>query len=97
LDELPYYYDSPLFGRRGPYKTEADARKDAEAELGYYKWISEHEIGLASAVMFGGIMYMSLKHPDKMAPVLQSLTSLISESVKGTGEIIKGIGEVVPG
>lgn len=92
-----YYYDSPLLGQRGPFPTEQEARRVAEQELGYYKWISEHEIGIAASMMFGGLMFMSLKHPDKMAGVLQAMTSMITESAKGTGEILKGLGEVIPG
>ena len=92
-----WYYDSPTFGKLGPYKSEADARDAAEKELGLIQWIAEHELAIFGAIMFGGLTYMVAKNPEKTHHILNSVTTMISETTKGVGEIVKGVGEVVPG
>ena len=81
----------------GPYATSEEALAAAQKEYDAIKWISEHEMAIAGSLLFGGVMYMSMKHPAEMSGVLHAMTSLISESVKGTGEVIRGVGEIIPG
>ena len=81
----------------GPYSTHEEAVAKAQWEFDTIRAVGNAELAIASAMMFGGVMYMTCRHPEEMKGVLQALTSLVTEGAKGTGEIIKGIGAIVPG
>ena len=89
LADQSYYYDSPFFGKRGPYKTAELAKADAEKELEIIKWFDNHEMAeyfdlttIEQPVhMLGEMAAWSimekLKKPDSDLPDLTLPTSLI--------------------
>lgn len=92
-----YYYDSPVFGKMGPFNTSEEAQAASDREFSALKFIAQHEMAIVGSVAVFGLMAITLRHPKEMQGILSALTGLVGATVKGTGEIVKGVGEVIPG
>ena len=92
----PHLYN--IFQRAGrsdtPFGMDPLYELDKEA---LSNWFGDHAFAVGSGFFAMGMVFMAMKNPDKIAPVIEALGNAVGSSLTGVGEIVKGIGEVIPG
>ena len=90
-----YYVDLPwplsvIFGPTLRFNSQAEAQAFVDHFISVVETAQKEAFPVMLGGLFGGMGYMTMKHPGQMSGVLSAIA-------EGTAGIIKGIGEVIPG